>query len=152
MKKTSFLLLLTGLAVLSGYLMSKASLVGRVGISLFYKQYTFLKTWWQGGGVVLALWLLLFWLQGMVQDRAKAATARYVHFAAIAAAALGLYLTYQDFRHTLSHRLLGERFHLGAYLFWIGWMLVSLFYLTRRRAVREVVPPQAVPPVTTTEV
>lgn len=134
MKKTSFLLLLTGLAVLCGYLLSRASLIGRAGISVFYKEYTFLKTWWQGAGVVLAVWLLLFWVQGLVQQKTRAATARYVHFAAIVAAVLGLFFTYQDFRNTLSHRLLGERFHLGGYLFWLGWMLISLYYLTRRRA------------------
>jgi hypothetical protein len=134
MKKTSFLLLLTGLAVLSGYLLSRATLIGRTGISLFYKEYTFLKTWWQGAGVILAVWLLLFWLQGLVQKRQKAATAKLVHMGAIVAAVIGLFITYQDFRNTLSYRLMGERFHLGAYLFWIGWMLVSLYYLTRRRA------------------
>lgn len=134
MKKTSFWLLLTGLAVLSGYLLSRATLIGRTGISLFYKEYTFLKTWWQGAGVILIVWLLLFWLQGMVQQKSRPAKARFVHIGAIVAALIGLFLTYQDFRNTLTHRLLGERFHLGAYLFWIGWMLVSLYYLTRRRA------------------
>ncbi|RPD48149.1 cytochrome d ubiquinol oxidase subunit II [Paracnuella aquatica] len=138
MKKTSFLLLLTGLAVLTGYLLSKATLIGRTGISLFYKQYTFLKTWWQGAGVVLAVWLLLFWLHGLVQARARAATARYIHVSAIIAAAIGLFITYQDFRNTLSYRLMGERFHLGAYLFWIGWMLVSLYYLMTRKPVQRI--------------
>ena len=41
-------------------------------------------------------------------------------------ALVGLYFTYNDFRHTLSHRWLGERFHLGAYLFWIVWIAISV--------------------------
>ncbi|CAA9510987.1 MAG: hypothetical protein AVDCRST_MAG96-2457, partial [uncultured Segetibacter sp.] len=35
-------------SVITGYLLSAISLVGRAGISLFYTQYQFLKTWWQG--------------------------------------------------------------------------------------------------------
>lgn len=125
-----FLLLLSGVA---GYVLSKASLVGRAGISLFYTQYKFLKTWWQGGLVVFAVWMLLFFLQGLAQRKWSPATSRLVHVAAILVASAGLYFTYQDFRHTLSHRWLGERFHLGGYLFWIGWIAISVFYLTENR-------------------
>lgn len=128
-----FLLVLSGIA---GYVLSKASLVGKAGISLFYTQYKFLKTWWQGGLVVFAVWMLLFFLQGLAQRKWSTAASRLVHFAAIIAALAGLYFTYQDFRHTLSHRWLGERFHLGGYLFWIGWMAVSLFYLTENKKVK----------------
>jgi hypothetical protein len=133
MKRPYFLLLLTALATLSGYLLSRASLVGRAGISLFYKEYSFLKTWWQGALVILAMWLLLFGLQSWIHARAKTATGRLVHIAAIVLAVVGLYFTYRDFHYTLSHKLLGERFHLGGYLFWIGWMLISLYLLTQSR-------------------
>lgn len=125
-----FLLLL---AAINGYLLSKASLVGRVGISLFYRQYQFLKTWWQGGLVVFSVWMLLFFLQGLAQRRYAPQVAKWLHIGAIIVAIAGLFFTYQDFRHTLSHRLLGERFHLGGYLFWIGWIIISLFFVTRRK-------------------
>ena len=131
MKRTAyFLLLLLALSALGGYLLSKASLVGRVGISLFYKQYSFLKVWWQAGLLLLFVWSLFFVLQGWAQRKLSPTKARLVHIGAIVIALIGMFFTYQDFRNNLSHRWLGERFHLGGYLFWIGWILVSLFYLT----------------------
>lgn len=131
-KSTSFiLLLLSALAVLSGYLLSKASLVGKVGMTLVYKEYSFLKVWWQGALAVLAAWLVLLLIQGGVNRRAKGGNAALAQVVALVLAAIGLFFTYQDFRNNLSHRLLGERFHIGGYLFWIGWMIISLFYLFR---------------------
>jgi hypothetical protein len=47
-----------------------------------------------------------------------------------------LYLTYNDFRQDLSHRLMGERFHIGAYLVWIGWMIISIYLLLTRKISR----------------
>lgn len=132
-RKASLLALLLVLAGIAGYLLSKASLVGRVGISLFYKQYKFLKVWWQGGLLVLVVWVLLFFLQGLAQRKTLPAISRLIHIGAIVAALTGLYLTYQDFSNNLSHRWLGERFHLGAYLFWLGWIIISIFYLTEKR-------------------
>lgn len=133
-KSTSFvLLLLAALAALSGYLLSKASLVGKVGITLIYKEYSFLKVWWQGALAVFACWLLLFLIQGWAQRKAKGSNAALVHIAALVLAAIGLFFTYQDFRNNLSHRLLGERFHIGGYLFWIGWMIISLAFLFRKK-------------------
>jgi hypothetical protein len=132
-RKSKLVLVLLVLSVIAGYLLSKASLVGKVGISLFYKQYKFLKVWWQGGLLIFAVWMLLFFLQGWVQRRSSLSRAKLVHTGAIVVALIGLYFTYQDFRNTLSHRFLGERFHLGGYLFWIGWIIISLFYLTEKR-------------------
>ena len=131
-RRLSLLLFLFVLACMSGYLLSKATLVGRVGISLFYKQYKLLKVWWQGGLLVFAVWMILFFLQGLAQKKLTPATARMIHLGAIVAALVGLFFTYQDFRNNLSHRLLGERFHLGGYLFWLGWIIVSLFFLLRK--------------------
>lgn len=133
MKKGYFVLLLLALSCLCGYLLSKASLIGKAGMTFVYKEYAFMKTWWQGAAVVFAIWLLLFFAQGAVQQRLKKSTARLLHIGCIIAAVIGLYFTYQDFRHTLSHRLLGERFHLGGYLFWVGWVLISIFFLSGNR-------------------
>ena len=77
--------------------------------------------------------MLLFFLQQWTQRKWPAARAKLVHISALVIALAGLFFTYQDFRHTLSHRWLGERFHLGAYMFWIGWIIISVFYLTERR-------------------
>ena len=134
MKRNSlFITFLFLLAALGGYLLSKASLVGRVGISLFYREYQFLKTWWQGGLVVFVVWMIFFLLQGLVQRKKPANVTRLVHTGAILFALAGLFLTYRDFRHTTSHRWLGERFHLGGYLFWLGWIAISIFYLTEKK-------------------
>lgn len=140
MKKTApFILLLAALAALSGYLLSKSSLVGKAGISLFYKEYRFLKTWWQGALVIFVVLIILFMLQGIAEKKLAKTKANILHISMIVLALVGLYFTYSDFRHTLSHRLLGERFHIGAYLFWIDWILVSLFYITKK-------PPQMTEP------
>jgi hypothetical protein len=134
MKRTSFLLfILLILSAISGYLLSKASLIGRAGISFFYKEYQFLKVWWQGALVVFGVLLLLVFIQGAVQRKTARGTANFIHVLCILLALAGLYFTYNDFRHDLSHRLLGERFHLGAYLFWLGWIIVSMFYLAQRK-------------------
>lgn len=132
-RRSLLVLLLLVLAAVAGYVLSKASLVGRVGISLFYRQYKFLKVWWQAGLVVFFVWMLLFFLQGWAQRKLSAKRAKLVQIGTIVVAVAGLYFTYLDFRHTVSHRWLGERFHLGGYLFWIGWIIIGVFYLTENR-------------------
>lgn len=129
-RQSALLVLLVVLSGIAGYLLSKASLIGRVGIGLFYKQYKFLKVWWQAGLAVFLFWMLLFLLQGLAQRRLSTSAARKLQLGTILVALAGLYFTYQDFRQTITHRWLGERFHLGGYLFWIGWIIVSLYYLT----------------------
>lgn len=129
MKRSFILPLLLALALITGYLLSRASLVGKVGMTYVYQEYAFLKTWWKGAAVVLAVWLLLLLLQSAAQRKLPLPKARLVQMICIVLALAGLWFTYQDFRHTLSHRLLGERFHLGGYLFWLGWLLISGFLL-----------------------
>ena len=134
MKRTYWLVLfLLILSAIAGYLLSKASLVGSVGISLFYKQYKFLKVWWQGGLLLFTVWMFLFFLQGVAQRRLAPKSSRLLHVGGILASLIGLYFTYQDFSNNTTHRWLGERFHLGCYLFWVGWMSISTFYLTQVR-------------------
>lgn len=125
--------LLAFLSALSGWLMSKPSLVGRVGIELFYKEYKFLRTWWQGSLVVFATLLLLLLLQGWAQVKLPARRSRLIHVLMILLALAGLYFTFYDFHHTATHRWLKERFHIGAYLFWGGWIIISVFYLLQKK-------------------
>lgn len=124
----TFLLLLS---MLSGYLFSKVSWVGKVGIRWFYKEYGFLKIWWQAALVVFAILLALYLLHFFLQKKFSGKASLY-HIAGILLAIVGLYFTYADFRETLSHRWLGERFHLGAYCFWFGWISICVFFLTGR--------------------
>jgi hypothetical protein len=133
-KKTApFILLLAFLSTISGYLLSKASLVGRAGISLFYKKYKFLKIWWQGALAVFIVLMLLMLLQGMANQKLSFNKAMLIQIIMLLLALTGAYFTFQDFRHTLSHRLLGERFHIGAYLFWVDWILICLFFLAPKK-------------------
>ena len=121
------------LSVMSGYFRSHSSWSGRTGIRWIYKEYSFLNSWWQSSLIVFTIWLLLFGIQSQVQKRSKSAVAKIVHIVAIALAIIGLCFTYNDFRETLSHRILGERFHIGAYLFWIGWIMISIYLWTGSR-------------------
>lgn len=133
-KRTSILVVfLTGLAVLSGYLMSKASFIGRIGMTYVYKEYRFLKTWWKGALAVFVVWMILLIIQFVVEKKLSKAKATVVHVIFILLALVGLYFTYSDFQHTTSHRWLKEKFHIGAYLFWLGWIIISAFCIVQKR-------------------
>lgn len=133
-KRISILVvILAALAALSGYLMSKASFVGRLGMTYFYKEYRFLKTWWKGALAVFVVWMIVLIVQTIVEKKLKKRTASLIHVVFILLALLGLYFTYSDFQHTTSHRWLKEKFHIGAYLFWLGWIIVSVFCMVQKR-------------------
>jgi hypothetical protein len=125
-----FVLFLLFLSCLSGYLMSKPSLIGKVGIDLFYKEYKFLRTWWQGALAVFITLLVLLFLQGLIQRKLSRNSANLIQVVMILLALAGFYFTWYDFKHTTTHRWLKTSFHIGAYLFWLGWIIVSVFYLT----------------------
>lgn len=138
-KRLAFLItFLAALATLSGYLMSKASFVGRLGMTYVYKEYRFLKTWWKGALAVFVAWMILLLIQWIIEKKLSKQKATLIHILFILLAVAGLYFTYADFQHTTSHRWLKERFHIGAYLFWLGWIIISVFYMVQKR---EVSPP-----------
>ncbi|MBS1782582.1 MAG: cytochrome d ubiquinol oxidase subunit II [Bacteroidetes bacterium] len=121
------------LSVIAGYLLSNITWIGQVGISLFYDQYQFLKVWWQAAMVVFGMLLILYLLQSAIDKILTPFSAKLIHIILILGACLGLYFSYQDFRQNLSHRLLGERFHLGVYLFWLGWICISIYFLLKKK-------------------
>ncbi len=130
MKRSFFLiLLLLLLSILSGYLLSKATWISRVGMSLFYQQYNFLKIWWKGALTVFGILMLLLTIQTVIQKKLPHNVAKTAHIILLIGSIVGLYFTYQDFRQHFSHRLLGERFHVGFYLFWLSWMMICCFYI-----------------------
>ena len=128
-----FILYLALLSALSGWLMSHMSWLGRVGVNLFHKEYKFLKVWYEGGAVVFGVLLVLFIMQYVLDRKLSLRSARMVQIIAFLAAAAGMWATYSDFRTDFTHNILKERFHLGAYLFWVGWMSISLFLLATTR-------------------
>lgn len=134
MKRNSvFVASLAVLSLIDGYLLSAISLVGKTGINLFYTQYKFLETWWKGALLVFIVWLILLAIQSYVHKTATRKSSSIVHAALLIIAIAGLYLSYSDFQNTLSHRWLGERFHLGVYLFWLGWIAISVFMLLHKK-------------------
>jgi hypothetical protein len=91
---------------------------------------------YEGGGIVFGVMLLLFLLQYIAQRRLPRNTARAVQGIALLIATAGLWLTYSDFRSDFTHNILRERFHLGAYLFWVGWISISLYMFATARLQR----------------
>lgn len=124
-----FLIFLAALAVLGGWLLSHITFLGRMGINLMHKDLKFLKVWWKDSLLLFGVWIVLFGLQGLAAKRLPRKSSWLVQLICLLVAAAGLYFTYADFRADISHRLLGERFHLGAYTFWLGWMAISIYYL-----------------------
>jgi threonine/homoserine efflux transporter RhtA len=76
---------------------------------------------------------ILFIIQGILQKNKPPEKKRLVHIVAIVLALLGLIFTYYDFSNTVTHRMLGTSFHVGAYLFWAGWIAISIYYLVPGR-------------------
>jgi hypothetical protein len=131
-KKT--LLVLLPLAALSGFFLSKASWLGRTGINLFFTEYKFLKVWWKGGLAVFCTWLVVLLLQYFFTHRSALKQSLIYFIASLLVCLGGLYLTYHDFTNNLSHKLLGWKFHTGAYLFWAGWLvIIALGYLEKKK-------------------
>jgi len=123
--------ILVSLAIIIGWTLSKASLVGKVGIHLLHREYAFLNSWWKGALLVWVVWLILEIIQYRIWKRKRRNINLTFQVSFIFLAVLGLYYTYLDFR-TFSHGLLGDRFHIGGYLFWIGWCIISIFFIRLR--------------------
>ena len=134
MKKTVlFIFLLAVLSCLSGHLLSKASWVGKVGMTFFYQEYNFMKIWWQGSVAVFIMLMILFLLHLLIYRKLHIIAGRLLNLVILFLVASGLYLTYDDFTNNFSHKILGRRFHYGFYLFWIEWMLICLFFIFKKK-------------------
>ncbi len=123
--------ILVPLAVIAGWTLSKATFVGKVGIHFLHREYAFLNTWWKGALFIWGVWLVLEIIQYLIWKKYLRNINFVIQASCIFLAGLGLYFTYLDFR-TFSHGILGERFHLGGYLFWIGWCIISIFFINLR--------------------
>lgn len=135
MKKTIlFLLLLALLSVISGLLMADMSWIGRVGVNLLHKEYKFMKVWWQGALVVYGVVLSLFIIHSVIHKRFGAIVSRIIHFLLLLCAAGLLYLAYADFEDDFSHKLMKEHFHLGVYIVPVCWMMICVFFISKRKA------------------
>ncbi len=132
-----FIISLALFSLLTGYLLSAISFVGKAGISLFYTQYQFLKTWWKGALLVFIVWIVLFTILHSVNKRVSKTSSNIIFTVYLSIAMAELFFSYTDFRTSLSHRWLGERFHLGVYLFWLGWTAIAMFLLLKKKTLIE---------------
>ena len=124
--------ILLPLAVIIGWTLSKATVIGKVGIHFLHREYSFLNSWWKGALLVWIVWLALEFIQYRIWKRSRPNINLAIQTSLIFLAIVGLYFTYLDFK-TFSHGLLGDRFHIGGYLFWIGWCIISLFFIRLRK-------------------
>ena len=133
-KIISLNVILVPLAIIAGWTLSKSTFVGKVGIHFLHREYAFLNSWWKGALLIWVVWIVL----EIIQYRIWKKYSRNINLTAqssfIVLAVLGLYYTYLDFR-TFSHGILGERFHIGGYLFWIGWCIISIFFIKLRNEI-----------------
>lgn len=116
------------LSTLSGIFMSQMSFIGKVGISVMYREYGLFKIWWKTAallfGVQLAL-IIVLWLIKRLLSRKLALVAILLF---LLFGLTGAYFTYLDFT-TTSHRLMKMNFHAGGYLFWGAWVLACIYFL-----------------------
>lgn len=140
--KRNYLLLvfiLVCLSLLSGNLTAGVSLVGKIGISFFYQQFSFFQSWWQSSLVCLALMLIVGTLLYFTDRSLSGLKRKVVLIITFLIFLAGLFFTFRDFRTDLTHRWLGERFHAGIYLYWIGFCIMSLFFaLTEKKTITTV--------------
>lgn len=117
------------LCLLSSYLISRISLIGKIGIALFYKEYKFLRSGWKTFLLFFTIQLIVIGILYFLHRKRPRKSAVYTAVGIMAAALIGLWFTYDDFLHTYTHRLLKEKFHMGFYLFWLGLIASSVFFL-----------------------
>lgn len=124
-------------SLVSTYLISKISFIGKAGIFLFYREYRILRSGWKTFLLLLGIQLLVVIVLEVISRRYDRRILRYWASGLLVLAVVGLLATYNDFQNTFSHRLLKERFHLGFYLFWLGWGFTCVYYFL---AVRPPIP------------
>ncbi|MCT6869434.1 hypothetical protein [Apibacter sp.] len=130
MKRLSLLVLFElVLSISIGLLLSKMSWIGRMGINLFRGEYKILKVWWKTALIIFALQLFFILLQYMVKRLCHLSVSRLIFFLFLLLSCLGLAYTYHDFSTVYEHKIMKERFHLGGYLFWIGFIASHLYFL-----------------------
>ncbi len=129
MKGLSTLITLQALlATISGIMMANMSLMGKVGIFFFYRDYAILKVWWKTALLLFGLQLLLIFVLWLSKRLLSKIGGLLVALLFLALIIVGAYFTYLDFT-TTSHRYLRSEFHIGGYLFWAAGAITCLYFL-----------------------
>ena len=116
------------LSTISGVLTSQMSFIGKVGISVLYREYGIFKIWWKTAILLFALQLALVFVLWLVKRLLGRKLAPVVILLFLLFGLTGAYFTYLDFT-TTSHRLMKMNFHAGGYLFWGAWVLACIYFL-----------------------
>ena len=127
------------------FLISRISTIGKIGIATTYHQYHWLRIFWLTYTILTLFQLAVIAVLYILGKRSTKKMTNLVSTILLVAGGLGLALTFQDFMHTYSHRLLKERFHLGFYIFWISWMGTCAYFLFSNRANPFPIDPNAPP-------
>ena len=126
--KTILILIQSSLSLISGILVSKMSFLGKVGISLIYREYSILKVWWQAAIMFFIIQLIVILILSLIKHFYNAKTASLVAIGLFILGLFGVYLTYIDFTETM-HKMLKTSFHAGFYLFWIGFFVTCAYFM-----------------------
>lgn len=138
MKRIVFLITAEAfLSLAAGYLVSKMSWIARVGINLFHGEYRIFKSWGKTTCLFFSIQLVLILFQWWMYRKSKRISGSILSTLLLLSGIVGLYITYNDFQHTFTHRLLREKAHLGFYLFWLGWISSCTFFLVAARKISD---------------
>lgn len=110
-------------SLLSGFLISKISLLGKVAVSTFYTNFSFLKSWWKVFLLLFAFQLLIIFLLNFFGRKSK----KIIYAIATVGIFVFLYCLY-DFNFFIFSTL-KTRFHLGFYLFFVSWIFSCFYFL-----------------------
>jgi len=118
MKKILNLILIQGIiSLISGILFSKMSLVGKIGITVVYREYSILKTWWKAALLVFLIQLIIIAILYLSKRFLIFKTFIIINLITVIIGILGLFFTYIDFTST-SHKYMNSNFHNAGYLVW----------------------------------
>lgn len=120
------------LSTISGILISQMSLVGKVSIFFFHKDYGLLKIWWQTALLAFSIHLVIVIILWLNRRLLPYWISFFMIFMILLIGALGCYWTYIDLT-TTNHRYLRHNFQIGAYLFWAGWAINCIYFMIAGR-------------------
>jgi len=122
---------------LETWLILKISFIGKIRIATVHKEYGMLRSGWKTFLLLFSIQLVIIITLSVIEKRLPKRISVIVTSVLLLLGVIGLFITFQDFLYTYTHRLLKERFHTGFYLFWVGWVATCLFFvirLTRKRS------------------
>lgn len=140
MRGISFLVVIQMLlSGLSAWLMSEMSFWGKLGIDFFYKEYKILKNPFETGAIIFGIQILVILLLWIIYKFFSKKLTNLFALIILGLAITGLIYSYFDFQDEFSHKILKDKFHIGAYLVWVSAMLSAFFFLLKtKKSVMEV--------------